>query len=63
MAMEPKIILVGTGTRLHFPPAEILSPLIERNIGFEIMDTPAACRTFTVLMSEDRQVVAALILD
>lgn len=62
IALQPKVVLLGTGSTLYFPPTEILAPLIERKIGFEIMDTAAACRTFTVLMAEDRQVVAALLL-
>ncbi len=62
IALEPKIVLLGTGSVLKFPSAEILAPLIEGKIGFEIMDTSAACRTYTILMAEDRHVVAALIL-
>lgn len=60
--LQPKIVLLGTGEHMLFPKAEILAPLIERNIGFEIMTTPAACRTYTILMAEDREVVAAIIL-
>lgn len=62
IALQPKIVLLGTGTKLFFPATEFLAPLIEHKIGYEIMDTAAACRTFTVLMAEDRQVVAALLL-
>jgi uncharacterized protein len=62
IALEPKVVLLGTGSTLYFPSSEILAPLIEKKIGFEIMDTAAACRTFTILMAEDRQVVAALLL-
>lgn len=62
IALEPKIILLGTGPALKFPPTQIISPLIEAKIGFEIMDTSAACRTYTILMAEDRHVVAALLL-
>ncbi len=62
IALQPKVVLLGTGIKLQFPPTEILAPLIQHNIGYEIMDTAAACRTFTVLMAEDRQVVAALLL-
>jgi uncharacterized protein len=62
IALQPKIVLLGTGSTLYFPSNEILAPLINNKIGFEIMDTAAACRTFTILMAEDRQVVAALII-
>lgn len=57
-----EIVLLGTGQHLEFPEPSVLSPLIDNQIGFEIMDTPAACRTYTVLLSEGRQVAAALML-
>lgn len=62
ITLQPKIVLLGTGNKLIFPATEFLAPLIEQKIGYEIMDTAAACRTFTILMAEERQVVAALIL-
>ena len=55
-------MLLGTGSRLHFPPAAVLMPLIAAQIGYEVMDTGAACRTFNVLAGEGRRVVAALLL-
>ena len=61
-AMKPEIILLGTGLKQIFPPAEILRRLAKEQIGFEIMDTQAACRTFNILMAEDRTVVAGLFL-
>jgi uncharacterized protein len=62
LALQPELILLGTGTRQRFPPAPLLRPLVERGVGFEIMDTPAACRTFNILIAEGRHVVAALLL-
>lgn len=62
IALKPKVVLLGTGNTLVFPATEILAPLIEHKIGYEIMDNAAACRTFTVLMAEDRQVVCALLI-
>jgi uncharacterized protein len=59
---EPEIALIGTGAALGFPPARVLRPLIEARIGYEVMDTPAACRTYGVLMAEGRRVIAALIV-
>lgn len=56
---EPEIILLGTGSRQIFPSASVLP---EVQIGFEIMDTTAACRTFNVLAAENRVVVAALFM-
>lgn len=61
-AMKPEIILLGTGQKQIFPPAEILRRLANEQIGYEIMDTQAACRTFNILMAEDRTVVAGLFL-
>lgn len=58
----PKIILLGTGQSLQFPPIELWRDVIEKNIGYEIMDTAAACRTYNVLMSENRAVVAGLLI-
>lgn len=60
--LEPAILLIGTGSQIHFPPIDIYGDLINRGIGVEIMDTSAACRTYNVLTAEDRNVVAALII-
>jgi uncharacterized protein len=62
LAMEPLILLLGTGTRQVFPSAELMSQVQQRGIGLEIMDTAAACRTYNILAGENRKVVAALIL-
>lgn len=60
--MKPEIIILGTGSKQTFPPAEILRHLAIKQIGYEIMDTQAACRTFNILMAEGRTVVAALFI-
>jgi uncharacterized protein len=62
LASQPEVVLLGTGTRIRFPPPAVLRPLIDARIGYEIMDTGAACRTYGVLMAEGRQVLAALII-
>ena len=62
LALQPELVLVGTGLRQRFPAAPLLRPLVEQGVGFEIMDTPAACRTFNILIAEGRHVVAALLL-
>lgn len=62
-AMKPEIIILGTGQKQRFPPPEILRRLAKEQIGYEIMDTQAACRTFNILMAEDRTVVAGMFLD
>jgi uncharacterized protein len=59
----PELVLIGTGDRQMFPRAEILAPLIQRRIGVECMTLAAACRTFNLLASESRRVVALLLID
>jgi uncharacterized protein len=61
-AMEPEVVLLGTGERQRFPARELLRALILRGVGVEVMDTGAASRTFNVLAGEGRRVVAALLL-
>lgn len=56
--LQPEIILLGTGARLVFPP---LRPSDGR-LGFEVMDTAAACRTYNILAGEGRNVTAALLI-
>jgi uncharacterized protein len=56
-----ELIVIGTGKSLAFPDDEALMFFYDNNIGFEIMDTAAACRTYNILLSEDRNVLAALI--
>lgn len=60
LALQPEIILLGTGDTQHLPNVDLMAALADRAIGLEIMTTPAACRTFNVLASEQRRVVAAL---
>ena len=59
---EPEVVVVGTGERQQFPPAEVFQLFLSRGVGIEIMDTGSACRTYNILMSEGRRVVAALLL-
>ena len=60
--LKPQVVLLGTGARFTFPDQKILAPLYKANIGVEVMDTPAACRTYNILLGEGRNVVAALIV-
>ena len=62
LPLDAEIILLGTGPRIRFPRPEILAPLIRGRVGYEIMDVQAACRTFNILVSEERKVAAALLL-
>ena len=63
LALQPELVVFGSGVRLRFPRPALLRRLIERGIGVETMDTAAACRTYNVLASEGRSVVAALLLE
>jgi len=58
----PEIVLLGTGQNLRFPPQDCLSVLQQQNIGYEVMDTAAACRTFNVLVAEGRDVILAVLM-
>jgi uncharacterized protein len=61
-AIHPEVVLLGTGARLRFPDPAILHGLIDAGIGVEVMDLPAACRTYNILMNEGRLVAAALLV-
>lgn len=59
---EPEIVILGTGRAFRLPPAEFRVTLNAAGVGCEAMTTDAACRTFNVLMSEQRRVLAALLI-
>ena len=59
---RPELVLLGTGAAQRFPHPRLLRALSEARVGVEVMDTRAACRTFNILIAEDRRVVAALIV-
>ncbi len=61
--LKPTILLIGTGKKQHLLPLEIYGELLNQGIGVEVMDTAAACRTYNALTSENRDVVAALVLE
>lgn len=58
--LAPELVLVGSGRRSRFPPRDLLAPLLAKGIGWEVMDTAAACRSYSVLAAEGRRVAAAL---
>ncbi|WP_018609674.1 Mth938-like domain-containing protein [Uliginosibacterium gangwonense] len=60
--LKPALVLLGTGARQYFPKPAVLRPLVEAGVGWEVMDTGSACRTYNILASEGREVVAALLL-
>jgi uncharacterized protein len=59
--LEPEVVLIGTGASQVFLPPEVMMCFYRRGVGVEVMTTDAACRTFNVLVSEGRKVVAALL--
>jgi uncharacterized protein len=61
--LKPELVVLGTGAKFQFPEAKILAPVYKAGIGVEVMDTPAACRTYNILLGEGRAVVAALIVN
>lgn len=60
--LRPDIVLLGTGPRQRFPHPRTTRRLADAGIGVEVMDTRAACRTYNILMTEGRRVLAALLL-
>ena len=62
LRLQPELVIFGSGERLTFVAPALYRALIEARIGIETMDTAAACRTYNVLASEGRSVVAALLL-
>lgn len=61
LAADPEVVLLGTGARQRFAHPRLTAALIARRIGVESMDTGAACRTYNILMTEGRKVLAALL--
>lgn len=62
-SLDPEVLLLGSGLRQRFPERSVLAPLYAARIGFEIMDSGAACRTYNLLAAEGRRVAAALIVE
>ena len=62
-ALKPELVIIGTGKQQLFLKPNLLQPLIQAKIGFEMMDSQAACRTYNILMSEGRKVLAAILLE
>jgi uncharacterized protein len=63
LALQPELVIFGSGARQRFPSPALLAALMGRRVGVETMDSAAACRTYNVLAHEGRHVVAALLLD
>jgi uncharacterized protein len=61
LELKPEVVLLGTGKQLRFPHPRLTRALLEAHIGVDAMDISALCRTFNILVAEDRQVVAAVL--
>jgi len=62
LALQPDVVLLGTGARQQFPSQEVLATFLQRHVGVEVMNNAAAARTWDILASEGRNVVAGFIL-
>lgn len=62
LELDPEIVLLGTGETQRFPAADVMAACLTRGIGIEVMNNAAAARTFNVLATERRRVVAAFVL-
>ena len=58
-----EIVLLGTGSRQRFPHPRLTAPLGKARIGLEVMDAKAACRTYNILVAEERRVALALLFE
>jgi uncharacterized protein len=61
--LRVEIILLGTGPRQRFPHPRLTAELAQAGIGLEVMDVHAACRTYNILVAEERRVAAALLFE
>lgn len=62
LALDPELVVLGSGATQAFPPAEAMAACLSRGIGIETMTNAAAARTFNVLAGEGRRVVAGFVL-
>jgi uncharacterized protein len=62
LALDVEILIIGTGKQQIFPDPTLFATLAKQGIGLEVMNTAAACRTYNILLSEERPVAAALLL-
>jgi uncharacterized protein len=60
-SLQVEIVLLGTGARQRFPHPRLTAALAQAGIGLEVMDLQAACRTYNILVAEERKVAAALL--
>ena len=63
LALQPEVVIFGTGRAMRFPDPALAVELAAAGIGFEVMDSGAACRTYNILAAEGRRVAAAILID
>src|SRR6185295_17625385 len=59
---KPEVVILGTGASMRFPHPRLTRALSDAQVGLEVMDTGAACRTYNILAAEGRRVLAALLM-
>jgi uncharacterized protein len=62
LALKPSVVILGTGQRQKFPSPAVMASCLTQGIGIEVMDNAAAARTFNVLATEGRKVVAGFLV-
>ncbi len=62
LALQPELVILGTGERQVFPAAIFMAGFLRKGVGIEVMDNAAAARTYNLLAGEGRRVVAGFIL-
>ena len=62
LALQPELVVLGSGETQAFPPAEVMAACLQRGIGLEAMTNAAAARTFNVLAGEGRRVIAGFVI-
>jgi uncharacterized protein len=61
-ALGPEVVVLSTGAKQQFPRAALRAEFATRKVGLEVMEIGAACRTYNVLVGEERRVLAAILL-
>lgn len=62
LALQPEVVILGTGPQQVFPSAAFMAGFLRHGVGVEVMGNAAAARTYNLLAGEDRRVVAGFIL-
>jgi uncharacterized protein len=62
LGLQPEIVIFGTGESMRFPAPRVSGALAAAGVGFEVMDTRAACRTYNILVTEGRKIAAAILI-